>query len=139
EGLTSFHGPHPGTEGFSDFTRDSLLSALTQPEAGGPPDLPTLGESPPITVVGGTATGRLVGGNLALLAATVGTSAGLAATGAILVIEGVGDPLYRVDRMLTHLRLAGTLNGVAGIAIGAISARPDEADERLPSVTELLH
>ncbi len=70
------------------------------------------------TVVRGVASGRLVGGNLSMLGATQGTLAQIDTHGSILFIEDVNEPLYRVDRLLTQLRLAGTLEGVKGVLVG---------------------
>lgn len=70
------------------------------------------------TLVPGSVEGPLVGGNLCLLAATCGTADQLDARGAILVLEEIGEPAYRVDRMLQQLASAGVLRGVAGIALG---------------------
>jgi muramoyltetrapeptide carboxypeptidase len=64
------------------------------------------------------AEGLLVGGNLCLLTASVGTPDMPDLTGAILLLEEVGEPPYKVDRMLTHLRRAGLLDGLAGVALG---------------------
>ncbi|MCO7566562.1 LD-carboxypeptidase [Pseudomonas sp. S 311-6] len=73
----------------------------------------------PLTcVVPGRAQGRLVGGNLSLLGATLGTLAEVDTQGGILFIEDVNEPLYRVDRLLTQLRLAGKLEGVRGVLVG---------------------
>jgi muramoyltetrapeptide carboxypeptidase len=68
--------------------------------------------------VEGEAHGPLVGGNLCLLAAMCGTPWQLDATGAILVLEEVGEPPYRVDRLLQQIRSAGVFEGVAGVLIG---------------------
>ncbi|HHO54553.1 MAG TPA: LD-carboxypeptidase [Deltaproteobacteria bacterium] len=80
--------------------------------------------------IGGRAEGWLCGGNLCLLASLCGTPWQLDATGAILVLEEVGEPPYRVDRMLQQLRSAGVLDGVAGIAVGELvgCAAPEGAD-----------
>lgn len=72
-------------------------------------------------VVAGTATGPLLGGNLALLAATCGTPFQVDARGAILVLEDVGEPLYRLDRMMQQLASAGVLKGVAAVALGSFT------------------
>ncbi|HGM5578475.1 TPA: LD-carboxypeptidase [Pseudomonas putida] len=70
------------------------------------------------TVFGGVANGRLVGGNLSMLGATQGTSAEIDTHDSILFIEDVNEPLYRVDRLLTQLRLAGKLEGIKGVLVG---------------------
>lgn len=66
------------------------------------------------TVVPGTATGPLTGGNLSLLVATLGTPFEVDTAGKIVLIEDVGEAPYRIDRMLMHLRLAGKLDDAAG-------------------------
>jgi len=67
---------------------------------------------------GGVAEGPLMGGNLSLLQCLVGTPHFPELDGAILFLEDVGEDLYRVDRMLAHLRMAGALDRLAGVAIG---------------------
>ena len=68
--------------------------------------------------MGGVAEGRLIGGNLTLLQCLVGTPYFPHLAGAILFLEDVGEDLYRVDRMLAHLRLCGALQHLAGVLIG---------------------
>ncbi|QXH47538.1 LD-carboxypeptidase [Pseudomonas xanthosomatis] len=70
------------------------------------------------TVLPGVASGRLMGGNLSMLGATQGTVAEIDTQGCILFIEDVNEPLYRIDRLLTQLRLAGKLEGVKGVLVG---------------------
>ncbi len=70
---------------------------------------------------GGAAEGRLVGGNLSLVAALLGTPWAWPAAGAILFLEDINEELYRVDRLLTQLRLAGVLDAVAGFVLGSFT------------------
>src|SRR5680860_277244 len=110
-GIVSFHGPHPAADDLTEFSADQLRATLTATEPLG--ELPFPRRAPPaITVAGGVAEGRLVGGNLSLITATLGTSYAVDTRGAILFLEEIGEPAYRVDRMLTQLRLAGALDGV---------------------------
>lgn len=66
----------------------------------------------------GDATGKLTGGNLSLVVASLGTPYEVQTRGAIVFLEEVDEKPYRVDRMLTHLLSAGKLKDAAGIAIG---------------------
>jgi muramoyltetrapeptide carboxypeptidase len=68
---------------------------------------------------GGVAEGRLVGGCLSLLVASLGTAYEVETDGAILFLEDLGEPPYRLDRMVTQLRQAGKLSAVAGILLGS--------------------
>jgi muramoyltetrapeptide carboxypeptidase len=119
-GLVTFYGPglggvaDPKTE---DFTRDRLLRALT--------DAGPLGQVPPrpddayVGAIGsGRATAPLIGGCLWLLADSLATPWEVDAEGAILFFEDLHTPSWMVDSELTHLRNAGKLEGVAGVAIG---------------------
>jgi len=67
----------------------------------------------------GVAEGKLVGGCLSLLVASLGTTYEVKTDGAILFLEDHGEPPYRLDRMLTQLYLAGKLQTVAGILLGS--------------------
>lgn len=73
------------------------------------------------TFHGGKARGRLLGGNLTVLAALVGTPYLPDFTGAILFLEDTNEAEYRIDRMLTQLALAGILGKVAGVVFGQCS------------------
>lgn len=75
---------------------------------------------------GGYATGRLLGGNLSLLAATLGSRDFPDLTGAILLLEDVDEAPYRVDRMLTQLRRAGALAGLSAVAVGQFTRCTDQ-------------
>lgn len=66
----------------------------------------------------GKASGRLTGGNLSLLAASVGTPYQVQTKGCIVFIEEVEECPYRIDRMLTQMLSAGLLKDAAGIVIG---------------------
>lgn len=66
----------------------------------------------------GVAGGELTGGNLSLLADSLGTSSELNTDHKILVIEEVGEHVYRLDRMLVQLKRAGKLNALAGLVVG---------------------
>ncbi len=73
----------------------------------------------------GLASGRLVGGNLSLVAALLGTPWAWPTDGAILFLEDVSEALYRVDRLLTQLRLAGVLSGTRGFLLGSFTEDAD--------------
>jgi muramoyltetrapeptide carboxypeptidase len=74
----------------------------------------------------GIAAGRLVGGNLTLIAATMGTPYEIETDGAILFLEDTHEELYRIDRMLTQLWLGGKLDRLAGFVFGRCTDCPIE-------------
>ena len=80
--------------------------------------------------------GPLVGGNLAMLAALAGTPHALRSHDAIMVLEDVGEPVYRLDRMITQLQLSGGLMGVQAFALGSFSAAVGERDQHAESFME---
>jgi len=136
-GVVSFHGPHPATEALTRFSADGLLRALTVAGPAGILPFPGGGESAK-TLAGGVAEGPLVGGNLSLVASTLGTPYAVQAAGALLFLEEVGEATYRVDRLLSQLRLAGVLDSVAGIVLGGFTEVPDEGRENVPSIEAVL-
>jgi muramoyltetrapeptide carboxypeptidase len=71
-----------------------------------------------VSIKSGVARGRLLGGNLTVLSALVGTPFMPDTRGAILVLEDTNEAEYRVDRMLTHLGLAGILGQISGFIFG---------------------
>lgn len=84
----------------------------------------------------GAAEGRLVGGNLSMLAATCGTPYELNGDGGILFIEEIGEDGYRIDRMLRQLYENGLLSRVRGIAYGSFTDCSSEPGE--PKIEEIL-
>jgi muramoyltetrapeptide carboxypeptidase len=85
------------------------------------------GESPSIIFSGsrdnreGSVTGEVVGGNLSLLTDSLGTSTEVNTDNKILVIEEVDEYLYKLDRMLTHLKRAGKLTKIQGMVVGHLT------------------
>ena len=117
--LVTFHAPTARST-LTSFSRDSLLEAAT----GSRPYV--VRSERATTLVAGQARGRLVGGNLALVSALTGTPYAPHFAGAILVLEDVNESVYRIERMLTQLRLSGALADVAGIVFGQVTGIPDE-------------
>ena len=131
-GIVSYHGPHAGGA-FPPFTEQCFRRVLLSAEP--PGVLPVPADTTVVGVSGGTAEGRLTGGNLSLLAALSGTPYALDCRDAILFLEDVGEPTYRIDRALTQLRLSGVLDGIAGLILGQFTERrPSENDLALEEV-----
>ena len=86
----------------------------------------------------GTAEGVLLGGNLTMLCALLGTPHLPDLTGAILFLEEVGEPPYRVDRLLAQLRLAGVLEGLGGLVLGAFTGADPPKNRPSLSLDEVL-
>jgi muramoyltetrapeptide carboxypeptidase len=123
--LGSVHGPTPRrlaqlAPECAESMRRAVMTADPVVIASDPAE-----ETAPVRVPG-TAGGILLGGNLCLVAASLGTPDMPDLTGAILLMEDVQEPPYKVDRMLTHLRRAGALDRVAGIAVGQFTECADE-------------
>jgi muramoyltetrapeptide carboxypeptidase len=76
----------------------------------------------------GRARGRLLGGNLTLLVHLLGTRHAPDLRGAILLLEDVGEEVYRLDRMFVQLRMSGALREVRAVALGSFDAPPTERD-----------
>ncbi|MCI9171551.1 LD-carboxypeptidase [uncultured Duncaniella sp.] len=66
----------------------------------------------------GTATARLTGGNLAVIAGLISTPFDVITHGTILFIEDIAEPIYKVERILYNLRLNGSLGALAGLIVG---------------------
>lgn len=105
------------TESWSHYSFASLLRTLMRPEHATEITYPAA-----VTLVPGIARGVTAGGTLALLASSIGTSTSSGgARGAIVLLEDVDETDYRLDRLLTQLRRAGYLDGVAGIVTGSFT------------------
>ncbi len=118
-GLVTFSGPMVGVEMWEKidpYTEENFWRVVTSPTRIGllanPPEEPTRALRP------GTATARLLGGNLSLLISLLGTPYAPDLNRSILVLEDVDEAPHRVDRMLMHLRNAGITRRIAGLVLG---------------------
>ncbi len=125
-GLITFHGPTAGSawssfsaENFRDILFDGNAQHMENPQDKG--DYLTVRQNRIQTIIPGTAEGRLVGGNLSVLTAIQGTPYFPDIKDRILMIEEIGENIYRVDRMLTQLALGGHLDECAGIVFGGMT------------------
>ncbi|HEY7480016.1 MAG TPA: LD-carboxypeptidase [Gemmatimonadales bacterium] len=123
-GVVTFHAPMARVS-MAPFSRWHFERVLATAEPAGrlgrlpdQPDVLVPRENRIAALRGGVAEGKLAGGNLTLLQCLVGTSHFPDLDDAILFLEDVGEDLYRVDRMLAHLRMAGALDRLTGIAVG---------------------
>ena len=140
-GLVTFHGPMLESDLAQEipaYTSQYFLQALT-----GLAPLGLIG-NPPQTysasfIVPGMAEGRLTGGNLSLIAATMGTPYEIDSTDKILCLEDVGEAPYRIDRLLTQLLLGGKLQSAAGIVVDVFAGCDDEGGNNSVTVEEVLH
>lgn len=139
-GLVTFHGPTVGYDMAHEFTytRQWFERAVMRREPIGeiknPEDGPEI-----VSLCSGRATGRLIGGNLSLLIATLGTPYEVDTTGAIVFLEDVDELPYRFDRMLTHFVLAGKLRDAAGIVVGeCVGCVPKDPEKPSLTILEIL-
>ncbi|HEU4522831.1 MAG TPA: LD-carboxypeptidase, partial [Thermoanaerobaculia bacterium] len=123
-GLITFHGPVAGST-LNPYSVENFRRVVMEEDAAGvlaPP------EKRPNELVDrtnrilhlapGKGTGRIVGGNLSLIAATMGTPFEIETEGNILILEDIDEGVYRIDRMLTQLALAGKFDRAAGVVFG---------------------
>ena len=119
-GLVTFHGPPPvrdySWQNFKRVVMDGEAVTMVNPSEKGE-NLAQLDDRIRV-ITPGKATGRLLGGNLTVLTAIVGSGYLPDWDGAILFLEDVNEAVYRVDRMLTQLKLAGILDRIAGFIFG---------------------
>lgn len=120
--LVTYHTPMPSTEfireKMDDYTWAYFINSVTNTQWHDYQLANPTGEEM-VTVVPGTATGQLVGGNLTLVVASLGTPYEIDLAGKILFLEDIEENEQRIDRMLTQLQLTGKLDGLAGILLGA--------------------
>ncbi len=116
-GVRSVHAPMVAAlANASSSIREKWITAVEHPETRLRWDLTPLNDVDPTPV-----TGRLTGGNLAVVAALMGTPYAPHLRGSILFLEDVGERPYRVDRMLTSLSQAGAFDQIAGLVVGAFT------------------
>ncbi len=130
-GLVTFHGPNASSawgqqsvESFKPLLMNAATPTYVNPVAA--EDRLTQKKWRTQTVRGGVARGKLLGGNLTVLSALVGTPYVPDFKGALLFLEDIGEAEYRIDRMLTQLALAGILKDVAGIIFGQCTECKDK-------------
>ena len=146
-GLVTFHSPNPeyglgNTDNLQRWAAHWFWRALLANEYGKEPGYSILvkpntqqiaesqglydGVPAAVTLAPGTARGRLIGGNLSVLHALMGTPFEIQTDRKILILEDVGEDPYRIDRMLSTLKLAGKFDHVAGIILGCFTHREEE-------------
>lgn len=119
-GLITFHGPglsRFNPEDLTDYTKQQFFKALTTDAPLG--EIPLADEKKWLhTITPGVAEGELVGGNLTLLCASMGTPFQPDTAGKVLFVEDVDTEPWMVDHAMSHLRNAGVLDSVAAVVIG---------------------
>lgn len=120
-GLLTFHGPMVTT--LAKIDKESLLSFF---------NTITSGACRPITTRSveilhpGQAAGRLIGGNLTTAVHLLATPYEVSWRDKIVFLEDVGEAPYRIDRMLTHLKMAGRFAGIRGLILGSFTNCGDQ-------------
>lgn len=129
-GLITFHGP-VGTSTWNSFTLNHVQGILLDGQAmilQNPPELTIK------TINKGKARGRLWGGNLSVLAAMIGSDYLPEWEEVILFVEDIGEDVYRIDRLLTQLKLANILDKISGFIFGQCTDC-SAGDDDEPSLT----
>jgi muramoyltetrapeptide carboxypeptidase len=114
-GLVTFHGPMVA----KDFAVNGGVDETSWHAAlSGAADWAVRADSGARTLIAGQAEGRLYGGCLSMLAASLGTPYEIKTDGTILFIEDIAAKPYQIDRMLMQLKLAGKLSAIRGLVFG---------------------
>lgn len=143
-GLVTFHGPVASSE-LSEYPKTNLVNTVMTPSANykiQPSEFNLAQASAlfkPNVITPGVARGRLIGGNLSLLAALAGTPYALRdLKGAILFAEDINEPPYKVDRLLTQLRQSRDMRSLSGIALGVFSSDKAATEAETASTRRVL-
>ncbi|HEY9610059.1 LD-carboxypeptidase [Allocoleopsis sp.] len=142
-GIVTFHGA-VGTSTWNPFTVDYVRRILFNGEAATlknpSPNRDNLTSNSIVveTITPGKARGKLVGGNLSVLTAMVGSAYLPSWKQTILFVEEIGEDPYRVDRMLTQLKLAGILPQISGFVFGQCTNCIPKDNEDSLSLTQVL-
>ncbi|RFS15942.1 LD-carboxypeptidase [Emticicia sp. C21] len=128
-GLVTFHGPvgsstwnNFSVENFRNMLIEGSIVQMNNPTKKG--DNLVQVDDRIYTINGGKATGRLIGGNLTVLSHIVGSPYVPDFKGNILFLEDVGEDIYRIDRMITQLKIAGLLSQLSGFVFGKCTDCP---------------
>jgi muramoyltetrapeptide carboxypeptidase len=113
-GMVTFHGPMIGGLGRAAAPTIAALTEMFQWRGNW-----TVAPEFPVRIRAGNAAGPLAGGNLTTLCHLIGTPWHPDFSDCLLFLEDRGEALYRIDRMLTQMKLAGCFNGLAGLMLGS--------------------
>lgn len=135
-GLVTFHGP-VGNSGWGPFTTEYFKkgvfnSSLLEIELPKTPNTKRLFSKPGIT------QGSIIGGNLSVFASMLGSPYFPDCNNKILILEEIGEDPYRIDRMLTSLRLAGVFKQINGLILGQFTDCNPESLHHSFSLDEVL-
>jgi len=120
-GMVTFHGPVVTSLAASDSDTKAMLKAVISSPVPATYDLDR-----PVVIHPGIARGAVIGGNLCTLCHLAGTAFAPEVGGCILFLEDCGEPPYKVDRMLTQLKMCGWFDAIAGLLIGSFERCGDE-------------
>lgn len=134
--LVTFHGPLAlsdfGVDVVDEYTKNNFFEILE-----GKANI-SYSYSNPLNyecINAGEAEGVLIGGNLTVLCGLLGTPYFPDLTGKILLLEDVAEPLYKIDRMLTQLKLAGVFNRISALLFGEFTSIPESSDPDIDKLT----
>lgn len=137
-GLVTFHGPMAHSA-WNAFSTQSFKQVAYDTFVKSPQLLVGLPENPIKSLSSGSASGQLVGGNLSVLCATLGTDFAPSWEGKILFLEETNEEPYRIDRMLTQLKLNGVYEQIKGLVLGQFNKCVAEIPEQSFTCMEVLN
>lgn len=130
-GFQSIHGPMPKTMGFDSFSNETLKKALFGENL----NYQFSSDAPNRT---GEGTGQVTGGNLCMLAHSIGSKSDRTYDGKILLLEDISEYLYNIDRMMVQLKRAKKLDKLAGLIIGDFSDCKDNDEPFGKNAREII-
>jgi muramoyltetrapeptide carboxypeptidase len=139
-GLVTFSGPMSGVEMWKEidpFTEEHFWTMVTSKKKFGTVRNPD--GRPFAAIVKGSGSGRLLGGNLSLITAIIGTPYLPSFKNAILFLEEIDEECYRFDRMMNHLRIAGIFKEVKGVIMGELTdVKPSDTKSPFLTLEQVL-